>query len=277
VPVPSWPAKAALSPSSIKGYEACPHRIRLQYIERRKTPFGDNLHLEQGNAAHHLLAEIAHRHRHDKPQRSVDEMYTRAFHRLPKRYFPSRIAHEAAAEEVMRWVDYGVACLDRRADILAVEKPGRRTLPVPRAGVRLELTTRPDLILLRTDPEGERFVDIIDYKTGSKEWVDEIPPVTMRFVFKELFKGISPDTLALRVQFTYVWLAHRETHVIHLTPEYCETAWAQVTGVIERLVTEREWPAQPSGLCHYCPYNGHGCDALARAGEDDAPTRRSVG
>jgi len=261
-PGPVWPAKAALSPTSLKTYATCPHRIRLQVIERRKAPFRETIHLEQGNAAHHLLAEFAHRHRHGHPQRSVDELYARAFHRLPKRHFPSREAHEAATDEVMRWVDYGLKRLDREADILAVEKPGRRHLPARPGLGRLELTTRPDLILLRTDREGERYVEIVDYKTGSNEWVDEIPPVTMRFVLKELFRTLTPDTLALRIQFTYVWLAHREVKEIDLNPEYCETEWAKVTGLIDQLAGEREWPTRPSSLCRYCPFNGNACTAF---------------
>lgn len=260
---PAWPPRAALSPSTIKTYTTCPHQLRLKVIERRKAPFGYNLFLNQGNIAHHLLAEVAHRLRHGVTLRTEEEMYARAFHRLPAREFPSQAAHEAAAHEVLAWVRYGVGYLDRSADILAVEQPRRREMAVAADARRLTVTTRPDLILLRTDADGERYVEIIDYKTGSKNWIDEIPPVTMRFVFKELFRGISADTLALRMQFTYVWLAHREAHTIQLTPEYCESAWAKVTGVIGQLVCEREWPVRPSPLCHYCPFNGNACTAFA--------------
>jgi hypothetical protein len=269
-PGPAWPLHVALSPSSIKAYTTCPHRLRLRYIERKKAPFAYNLHLDQGNIAHLLLAEIAHRLRHDKPQRSEDEMYTRAFRHLPVREFPSRAAHEAAASEVMDWVTYGRAYLDREADILAVEKPGKREVAWRQQNLRIPVTTRPDLILLRTDPEGERFVEIIDYKTGSMEWIDEIPPVTMRFVFKELFKRVTPDTRALQMQFTYVWLAHRDTHIIPLTPEYCESAWAQVMGVVDQLMVERDWPTRPSKFCHYCPYDGNACHAFDTWLEDPA-------
>lgn len=267
-PAPAWPVQAAFSPSSIKAYTTCPHRLRLQYIERKKAPFAYNLVLDQGNIAHNLLAEIAHRHRHNIPQRSDDEMHARAFRRLPPRQFPSRAAHVAAASEVMRWVHYGASNLDREADILAVEKPGKREWPWP-GGPRLLVTTRPDLILLRTADDGERFVEIIDYKTGNKDYIDEIPPVTMRYVFKELFRGVTPDTLALRMQFTYVWLAHREAHVIDLTPEYCETAWARVTDVIEQVMSERSWPAVPSRFCNYCPFNGNACHAFEGWEPDD--------
>lgn len=30
-----------------------------------------------------------------------------------------------------------------------------------------------------------------------------------------------------------------------------------------RLMVEREWPAQPSMRCNYCPYNGDACHAYA--------------
>jgi hypothetical protein len=42
-----------------------------------------------------------------------------------------------------------------------------------------------------------------------------------------------------------------------------------VTGTIERLMAEREWPAQPSNFCNYCPYNGIACHAFA--GMDPEP------
>ena len=267
-PAPAWPVQATFSPTTIKTYTRCPYRLRLHVIEHRKAPFSYNLFLDQGNIAHNLLAEVANRRKHNIPQRSEDEMHARAFRRLPMRQFPSRAAHEAATGEVMRWVRYGIGYLDPDADILAVEKPMKREWPWP-GGPRVTVTTRPDLLLLRTDVDGERFVEIIDYKTGSKEYVDEIPPVTMRYVFKTLFQELTPDTLALRVQFTYAWLAHQETHAIELTPEYCEREWAKVTGVIERVMTERAWPATPSHLCNYCPFNGNACRAFESWNPDD--------
>jgi len=257
----AWPRQVAVSPTAIRHYTTCPHRIRLQYIEKRKSPYVYNLFLDQGNIAHSLLAEIAHRRRTNTTQRSEDEMWDRTMRRLPMHEFPSRAAHESAANEVIRWVRYGVTSLDRDARILIVEKPEKRPWPHP-GGPVLTITTRPDAILLRTDADGERFVEIIDYKTGSKEYVDEIPPVTMRYVFKRLFREISPDTLSLRMQFTYVWLAHRETHEIPLTPEYCASEWQRVTGIIDQLLTERDWQPQPSHLCHYCPFNGNACSAF---------------
>lgn len=262
----TWPRQVAISPTAIRHYTTCPHRIRLQYIEKRKSPYVYNLFLDQGNIAHNLLAEVAHRRRNKLAQRSEDEMWDRTFRRLPRNEFPSRVAHESAANDVMGWVRYGISRLDEHAEILIVEKPEKRTWPWP-GGSALTITTRPDAILLRTGLDGEQFVEIIDYKTGSKEYVDEIPPVTMRYVFKKLFSGISADTRSLQMQFTYVWLAHRETHEIPLTPEYCQTEWERVTGVIGQLLTEREWQPQPSHLCHYCPFNGNACTAFA--GWDD--------
>lgn len=267
-----WPRKAEISPTVLRQYESCPHRIRLRYIDKWPAPFVYSLFLDQGNIAHSLLAEIAHRRRAGSSQRSEDEMWTLAFRRLPMEEFPSREAHEAAADEIMRWVRYGNGYLDQNAEILVVEKPDRRLWTSP-GGEVLSITTRPDAILLRADADGQRFVDIIDYKTGSKEYIDQIAPVTMRFVFKTLFQQISRETREFPMRFTYVWLAHRETHIIGLTPEYCDTAWENVNGVIDRLLTEREWKPQPSFLCRYCPYNGNACTAYEewrKAGPNDS-------
>jgi len=263
----SWPATLWITPSKLKSYINCPHHIRLKYLDKVPHPKVTNLFLTQGNVAHFLLAECAHRIRKGQPLRTEEEMSQRAFRQLKPELFPSAPARETAVNQVMRWVQYGLDAIDWQADILEVERKREREVPWQPAGTRLTISTKPDLILLRRDERGERYVDIIDYKTGGT-WADEVPPIVMRYVFKDVFQRITRDTLGLRMQFSYVFLEHRKTKVIQLPPDYCAAAWGDVLGTLGRLMAEREWPARPSTWCHYCPYNGTACDAYATMGSD---------
>lgn len=266
---PAWPATLWITPSKLKNYTNCPNQLRLQYLDKAPRSGTTNLFLTQGNVAHFLLAESAHRLRKGAPLRSQDEMYQRAFTSLKPEWFPSMEAREAATGQVMRWVQYGLDTLDRDAIFLEVERKREREIPWQPAGTRLTISTKPDLIMVRMDESGNQYVDIIDYKTGGV-WVDEVPPIVMRYVFKEVFQRIAADTIALRMRFTYVFLEHRETKVIELSPDYCTAAWGDVLGMLGRLMAEREWPAQPSNWCNYCPYNGVACHAYATMHGDAA-------
>lgn len=262
LPGPAWTPDIWISPSKLRTYANCPYRVRLEYLDKVAAPRPFNLFLAKGNIAHDLLRLNAQLIRAGKPPLAEADVGKRAWYRLPAREFHSAAARHGAVNDVLRWVHYGTKHIDRAGEFLNIEKPGKRQVPVPAIGARLTISTRPDLIQIRTDADGERYIEIIDYKTGSMSYIDEVPPVAMRFVFKELFQTVSAGTLSLRMQFTYVYLDHADRHVIPLTPEYLDAQWAAITSTIERLVTEREWPSTPSKLCHYCPYNGVACHAF---------------
>lgn len=268
-PGPVWPPSLWISPTKLKAFSTCPHRVRLQYIDKVPSPQPFNLFLQQGTIAHNMLADAAKRIRSGVALRSADELLVWATRGMHPQYFPSPDARESAAQTIVRWVQYGIGHIDHEAEFLLIERNSSRTMPWRPAGTRLTVSTRPDLILYRTDAEGERFVEIVDYKTGS-QWMDEVPPVTMRFVCKDVFQKIATDTSTLRMQFTYVYLEHRETEVIALTPEYCAMSWGKVTDTIELMMAEREWPVRPSRLCNYCPYNGSTCTAFAEMEPESA-------
>jgi hypothetical protein len=257
---PAWPVSRYLSPSKLKDYTTCPHRVRLQYVDQMPGRQEWSLIFEEGKVAHSMLADAARRLRARAPLRTGDDLLAWARRALPHHRFPSAAAHEASVRKVLRWVECGLNHLDPNATFLNIEHPGKRTFPLQSASARLTISTRPDLILLRTGEEGGPVIDIIDYKTGSVR-VDLIAPITMRFVFKELLQKVSTDTLNLPVQFTYVFLEHDQLEVIPLTPGYCEAAWNDVLTVAEHLILEREWPARPSNFCHYCQYHEWHCTA----------------
>ncbi len=258
--LPAWPVTRHLSPSKLRDYASCPHRVRLQHVDQVPGRQEWSLIFEEGKIAHSILADAAKRLRARVPLRTSDDVLAWIRRGLPRHRFPSEAAHDASVRKIERWVRYGLDQLDPEAQFLNIENIGSRTFPMEPANARLTISTRPDLILLRLDDEGAPFVDIVDYKTGSV-WVDAIAPITMRFVFKELLQKVATDTLNLPVRFTYVFLEHNETEVIPLTPEYRETAWAEVLTLAGQLVLEREWPARPSNFCHYCQYHEWHCTA----------------
>lgn len=256
-----WAPDVWLSPTKLKQYQGCPQRVRLQYVDKVKGYAPYSLFLEEGRIAHNMLSDAARRLKAGSPLRNERDLLRWAHEGMRADEFPSDDAHLASARKIVRWYQAGMAHLDREATFVIIEGNGHREFPLPSSPqVRLTIASRPDLIMLRTDADGQPFVDIVDYKTG-QVWVDPIPPVTMRFIFKTLFQQLAEDTLALPMQFSYVFLEHGETEIIPLTPEYCLEVWNEVLQVAERLLAEREWPATPSHMCHYCPYHGKPCNA----------------
>lgn len=88
-------------------------------------------------------------------------------------------------------------------------------------------------------------------------------PVFTRYVLTSYLRTVVPDTQAMPMQFTWLWLETGEAEVTELSHEAALAAWPALTAAIGRLLAEREWPAQPSAWCHYCPYNGTACHAFA--------------
>lgn len=117
-------------------------------------------------------------------------------------------------------------------------------------------------MLLRTADDGEPFIDFVDYKTG-RRGTDDLVPVFMRYALTGYLRTVVPDTQAIRMQFTWLWLETGEVDITELTLDSSLAAWASLTENVARLLAEREWPTQPSNWCHYCPYNGRPCQAFA--------------
>lgn len=190
-----------------------------------------------------------------------------AWKRLDPRQFPSHAERERHAAEILRWVRFGIDYLDREADYLLIERNAHRRVLLPAFPGPFTVMARPDLILLRTDHDGERYIEFVDYKTG-KQRSDHVVPVLTRYVSRPLLKGVLPDPTTTRMQFTFLWLKEREATVIDLPLDFCETTWESITVTLSTLAAERDWPEQPSMLCNFCPYNGNACTAPARMGAD---------
>jgi len=236
--------------------------VRLRYLEKVPEPKAFSVHLSKGQITHDLLAISAKRIVKGDGDFSDDWLYENAYRRLPRREFPSDEARTGHARNIADWVGWVLRYLDRTAVYLRIEKGDRRDLAWGPAGARVTLVTRPDLVLLRTNGAGEPFIDFIDYKTG-KQQADNLVPIFMRYALTTYLRTVVPDTQAIRMQFTWLWLESGEAEVTDLSLESSLAAWAGLRDNLDRLMAEREWPAQPSYGCNYCPYHRNACHAFA--------------
>lgn len=257
---PAWPSDGWISPTVLKHYAQCPHRVRLEYIDRIPEPFVYNLHLIKGRIAHEILRQCARLVARRQPvfcEETLNRMVGQRFH---PRDFPSIDAMNRHIADVLRWVHYATAVLDPAANYLVIERNNTRPVTVPASFLPHRLVARSDVILLRTDPDGERVVEFIDYKTGRRR-EDDLVPVFTRYVARPLLLQHLPDPTVARMRFTFLWLDARERQDIDLTLDLCESAWELVTRRIGALLAERQWRPRPSPLCRFCPYDGNPCTA----------------
>lgn len=244
-----------VSPTLLKHYAQCPHRVRLQYIEHAPQPRQYDHFLSQGRIAHDLLRFGADRRKRGMPLPQSDLLFQMANPRVPASEFRREETRHDFVEQIVRWVETGMSYLGDDVDILFIEKFQRR--PFGRSATTLLF--KPDIVLRRQDRDGE-FIQVIDYKTGNL-FEDDVVPVIARFILKPLLRELYDDPSEARVCFTHVWLEHKEHRDRDLTVEFCDYHWPEITNTIERLFAETEWKPNPTQLCKYCPYNGNGCTA----------------
>lgn len=264
---PAWPPDRNISPTVLHRYLSCPREVRLNYIDQRRGFRESSISLTKGNVAHDILKQSAGRIARGLLPLGLEALADMASRRLHRNMYPSEETRQSDIAVIVRWVRYGLEYLDRDASYLLIERYATRPVVLPSSPGSHMLMVRPDLILLRTEHDGERYVEFIDYKTG-KPKDDEIVPVFTRYVARQLLKQHLPNPTIVRMQFTFLWLDVREQQVIDLSLDHCEWAWESVKRQIGALLEEREWPERPSHLCHYCPYNGNACTAYDRLQPD---------
>ena len=257
-PGPRWPHDQWISPSVLKTYRDCAHRVRLQYLDRVTQPPITRIDFTKGNATHTALKQVAEKlARGDEPP-TDEQVLAKVRRDLPRHGFPSDEEWDAHVREVLRWARYGREYIQRPTivDWLQVEKPLKRSWNLFRNTPPFTITARPDLIVLHDD--SEPWIEIIDYKTGSK-WFDEMPALVLRLVARETLDNLVGNVDHTRVRFTYLWLDHRDMDVIDLTSEYIDYYWRDVEDGMRALARESEWAPNPSPRCHYCPWFGTTC------------------
>lgn len=179
---------------------------------------------------------------------------------LPPQNFPTEEARMAEARDIVRWVQVGRRYLERMENPtwVLVEKSLHREWRIFRQGPPFTVIARPDVIVRQIDPDGNSYFEIIDYKTGKRR-PEDMPPVILRFVARDLLQEIVGDASSAQVRFTYLWLETTEKDVKDLSVDFCNYQWEEISGDLSRLASESEWKPNPSYLCRYCPYFENVC------------------
>jgi len=96
--------------------------------------------------------------------------------RLPRVTYPPQATWETSVSEIVESVTYGLCYFDPFATILGVEQFLDRTFHPDDGFPPIPLGVVIDLLLLRTDSKGAKFIEIIDYKSGKHLDASLFPP-----------------------------------------------------------------------------------------------------
>jgi hypothetical protein len=246
-----------LYPSHLELFHQCRRRFHLKVVERRPTLDQGGPALGKGTVAHEVL-KICGREWMESASMPAD-LRTLVAARLPHTLYPSAAVWERDVAEVVDWVKYGLASLDPYATVLGVEQFLDRSYRPEDGSAPVPLGVVVDLLLLRTDANGVKFVEIVDYKTGKHLDASPFAPVISRFVLKRLIAQHLPGDSFAPVVFTELYLAQRHARTSELTLERCLADWEEVKLTLAAIAAESAWAPRPSPLCEWCPFNGNGC------------------
>jgi hypothetical protein len=247
-----------LYPSHLELYEQCPRKFVLKVVERRRVEEAFSPALAKGKIAHEVL-KICTAELRDNAAVPAD-LRALVAPRLPREEYDSPLSWESDVAEVVEWVKYGLSYIDPTATILGVEKFLDRSFKLDGCGDQpIPLGAVIDLVLLRTDANGDRYVEIVDYKTGKNLDQSRFAPVIARFVLKSMLAAYFPDTKFAPVVYTELYLAKQVPRSRDLNLDDCLKEWEEVTRVVADIQAEEAWEPSPSPLCQWCPFNGNGC------------------
>jgi hypothetical protein len=148
--------------------------------------------------------------------------------------------------QVVEWVKYGVSYLDPYATILGVERFLDRTYYPEDGSGPIPLGVVIDLLLLRMDSNGRRFIEILDYKTG-------------KHLDGSLFAPV----------FTELYVAKRHVRTSELTLERCLADWEEVKRTLAAIAAESTWDPTP-------PHSVSGARSTAMAASRRVRSKTSV-
>jgi hypothetical protein len=189
--------------------------------------------------------------------------------RLPRGVYPSAAAWESDVAQVVEWVKYGVSYLDPYATILGVERFLDRTYYPEDGSGPIPLGVVIDLLMLRMDSNGRRFIEILDYKTGKHLDGSLFVPVFSRFVLKRLVDATLPGENFAPVVFTELYVAKRHVRTSELTLERCLADWEEVKRTLAAIAAESTWDPTP-------PHSVSGARSTAMAASRRVRSKTSV-
>lgn len=255
-----WPNHIVMSPSSLKAFGQCHYRNKLRYLQSIDPPDTWVRNFAMGNAAHAALGTIAQQMKVGANLITDDQVRMGTRLRLPMTKYPSEEARHADIELVVRWVNRGRAWLESLdiEEFLLIESGERRPVKLFASEAEYKLLAKPDLIVRRTNRDGDSIIHVIDYKTG-KIYPEDDVPVIMRYVTREKLQQWTGDASAANVMFSWNWLDHGQVDDVDLTVEHCNQAWPGILEQMEAMATETDWKATPGWYCRYCPYYQNYC------------------
>ena len=257
-PLSNSPKTRRLYPSHLERFQQCRRRYHLQLGGQRPHDQPVSAALAKGNVAHEVL-KICGKEWQESVSMPAD-LRALVAPRLPRITYPSQAAWETDVDEIVEWVKYGLSYLDPYATILGVEQFLDRTFHPDDGSPPIPLGVVIDMLLLRTDSKGAKFIEIIDYKTGKHLDASLFAPVLSRFVLKRLINTHLPGESFAPVIFTELYLGKQHVRTNELTLERCLADWEEVKRTLAGIAAETSWAPTPSPLCEWCPFNGNGCE-----------------
>ena len=264
MPTTALTLKGPHYPSQLKLFTECRRRYLLKVVERRQVDEPFSPALAKGTAAHAVLKRCAAALMRT-PAGCPADLRSLVESHLPREPYPSDLSWRADVEEIVAWVKYGLSYIDPNATILGAELFLKREYRGDDQIDAFSVGAVLDLVILRSDDEGEQFLEVVDYKSGRSGWENPLAPVITRFVLKRLIARHLPAGGFGRVVYTELYLAERPPRLLELEIQLCLERWEEIKQLIGAIGAEAAFPPSPSPLCQFCAYNGAGC----LAGEDD--------
>jgi CRISPR/Cas system-associated exonuclease Cas4 (RecB family) len=276
MPGPRWNRATAIYPSHVHTYLDCPHRCRLQYVDRVPVERRWNRKIEVGNALHKVMEEVANMVRLRQSLAPIDTWRPKVERLLPAGPYDAAVDLTPEdrledIENVLLWAVQGQEYItDPRATIIRIERYYPRSWDDAELG-SMKLAAKADVVIKRRDERGS-YIEIVDYKTGRWQRPIDFAPVLSRISHKpQIHAALAADGFP-RVTFTYLWLAQERTHGIEMTREHTQGQWRELKRVLARMLADETWPMRPHPrTCPHCPYYGNRCNPRLADARHGAP------
>ncbi|MBA2759660.1 MAG: PD-(D/E)XK nuclease family protein [Chloroflexia bacterium] len=274
MPGPRWNRNKGIYPTSLRRYLECPHRCRLEYVDKVPYDLPWSRAMEVGNALHKVMEQIAIalHNRQEPPPISAFRSWVGEM--LPADRYDDQDQRARDIENVLEWTARGTAYITRGdSEVLIVEHYSpRRWDDLGDLGSVL-LGAKADVVVRRHDEAGA-YIEIIDYKTGHNREYTQFTPILSAIALKRRIRFALRQPREPRIVFTYIWFEKDEFDERWLTAEAKRHQWEELRPILVRMVHEEDWPKQPGyRICKFCPYYNTECFPFPETASDpDVPT-----
>jgi hypothetical protein len=211
-----------LYPKDFTLFTQCPEKYYRERIEKRRTAEGYSSALTIGIDAHSILdaAALEYRTSNSVPA----NLYERAEVLVPRSQYSSDAAWQDDVEVVVIAVKSGLPYLDGESQVIATESTLQYAYQLGRDCPPFVLAAKVDLVLLKISAEGQSYIDVIDYKTGSSFKIDPFQELASRIVVKQ--NASSRFGLeSMPIQSTTIFLGSGTIHSSVIEESECGRRW----------------------------------------------------